>query len=119
MANTISSGATTVTPSLILGYSTSSDAQNVRHDVIGAASPSYTLAPDRLRAGTLGLLFLTAAAAETARAFLVQKKVFVLASSDLPQINMSFIREGAIEVELDEETFAAWIVRVGYQEVTP
>lgn len=119
MATTITSGATTITPALILGYDTDNAAQTVRHDIVGLATPSFTIAPDRARTGNLRCFFTSTAAAMAARTFLASKKVFVLASTEIPAIGMTFVRDGGMNLALDETTGTSWILTIGYQEVTP
>jgi len=117
MTTTISSGGTTITPTLVLGHATEQAAQAVRHDIIGQSLPSYTLAPDRARSGSHRLLFNSVTLAEAARVFLSSKKVFVLVSTEIPQIGMTFIRDGAMTLALDETDERFWLLTVGYQEV--
>lgn len=118
MANTISAGATTITPTLVLGYQGESEATNTIHPLIGSAEPAVTFAVEALRAGTLDLLFSTESAAWAARAFLQTTNKFTFASTDVPAIGMKFVRTGPMTITLDDETVEVWTLSVGYQEVT-
>lgn len=114
---TITKGASTITPWLILGHEFASESNNQIHKIIGATSPSVTLRPDTLRTGTLSLVFETRAAAWTAFGILSTAGVFVLVDPDNPQAGMSFVREGSMKIALDRATLRRWTLDVGFQQV--
>jgi len=117
--STISNGVDTITPDLVTEYSTSQDARNVYHDILGRADDDVSLSADSLRSGSLALLFEDRAAAWAARALLAAPDVWTLTDPDVPEVGMTFTRDGALQVELDPETRALWLLSVGYQEVAP
>lgn len=118
MAETITSGATTITPELVDGYRSERESGNVIHQA--ADNPSrvdVTLRPAGLRSGTLRLLFLTLTEALEAEAVHAAAGVLALTSTDHPGLNMSYVVNGTISVELDDDSRALWLVEVQFQEV--
>ena len=116
---TITHDATTITPLTVDGYDTVRASRNIIHAIIGRPDPDVTLQPANLRTGTLRLVFATATAAFAAANLHALAGRFVLADTDIPQANMTYVLAGSIESILDDETRTAWIVTVDYQEVTP
>lgn len=118
MTSTITIGAASFTPALVLGYETESNAGNTIHTVVGSTGqPAVTLGAETMRAGTLEMYFATRALAWAARATLKTIGVFTLVSTDEPVIGMKFVRAGRMTIGLDPDTLKDWVVRVGYQEV--
>lgn len=117
MTTTISAGATTITPAVVLGYETSSESGNTVHAVIGAEDPAVTLGVEGMRSGTLEMAFITQALAWAARAFLKTPNIFTLASTDATVIGMRFVRTGRMSIGLDPETLSVWVLTTDYQEV--
>lgn len=117
MSTTITSGATVITPTLVTGYETSQETRNIIHSIIGKSSPEVTLRVAMPRSGTLELLFETAAAANTARTTHATGGTFTLASTEIPQANMTYVVSGAIGIALEDETRRLWLVTVDYQEI--
>jgi len=123
MGTTIVAGLVTITPDLVLGYETSTDSQNIEHTPLGTTGatprrPSYTLIGDTLRAGTIRLCFEIESDARAARSALTQALPFTLTSDELDDLGMTFIRDGAMTLALDDETFNAWTLDVDYREVS-
>lgn len=116
MTTTITKGATTITPALALGYRAETESMNVVHRKLGGGV-DVSLAPDSPRTGTLKLLFLTRAEAWAAHALHTSVGTLTLADSDLPQTNMTYVRDGRMEIELDDQTLKRWVLTVGFQEV--
>lgn len=117
MAVTITRGASSVSPRLVLGYQSERTAGNLIHPIIGRADPDVTLAAAGLRTGTLELLCLTLADALAVEDLHAGEGVCELEDTDAPGLGMYYVAAGKIELELDDETRAVWIVRVEYQEV--
>lgn len=117
MTTTIFAGATTITPSLVLGYETASESGNRIHQIIGAQDPAVTLGSEGMRSGTLKMIYPTQALAWAARSFLKTSNIFTLASTDETVIGMRFVRDGAMTIELDEDTLSTWILTIDYHEV--
>lgn len=117
MSVTIAKGATTITPALVLGYRAETDSLNVVHRKIGGGI-DVSLADDTPRTGTLTLFFLTRAEAWAAQALHATAGSFTLTDSDLPQTNMNYVRDGKMEIALDDQTLTRWLVTVGFQEVS-
>jgi len=117
MTTTITSGATTITPTLVLGYDAETKSGNTIHELLGSAEPAVTFGTESLRIGSLEMFFLTRAAAWAAQAFLKSLVVFTLASTDESVIGMKFVREGEMKIGIDRETFTKWVVTFSYREV--
>lgn len=118
MADTITDGTTTITPHLIDGYRSERAAGNIIHQAAdNPAEVDVTLRPAGLRTGTLRLLFLTLTEALAAEAVHAAAGELQLGSTDHPGLNMSYVANGAITVELDDETRNLWLVEVDFQEV--
>lgn len=111
------SGAT-ISPALVLGYKTSRESQNIVHDIIGGGI-AVTLIQPRPRSGTLELFFLTEAAAFDALTKHSLETTYTLTDTDRPSVNMTYVTEGTIDLELDDQGRTRWVVSAGYQEVLP
>lgn len=116
---TISNGSTTITPSLVLGYTARRATRNVVHQVIGRPDPDVTLREAASRTGTLRLLFTTETAAHDAVEALASADVWALSEDDLTTIDMRFVASGEIEKALDDRTRTIWTVTADYTEVLP
>ena len=98
MTTTIASGIHTTTPSLVKSWSSSQEARNVVHTIIGRSDPDITLKP----AGKLFALPL----------------VFVIDSTDETWLDgFRFVANGNISAVLDADDFTSWHISVDYQEV--
>jgi len=117
MATTITAGATTITPALVLGYDTTTRAGNVMHQIIGSSAPAVTFFPESLRSGELKLMFPSRALAWAAQTFLKAQTIFTLASTDETLIGMKFVRDGSMSIALDNDMLEFWQLTVSYQEV--
>lgn len=118
MATTITYGATTLTPTLVVGYESTQETANVIHEILGSLTPSVTVRGMKARTGTLITLWTTPEDAEACRLLHENLGVFALASTELPQANMDYIVAGAVTIVLDEETQRVWTVSIDYQDVT-
>lgn len=117
MSTTITTGDTTITPTIITGWEASQDSRNVIHTIIGRPSPDVTLKPAALRSGTLEMVFETAADAEEARQLHTDAVVFTLTSTDQTTINMTYVVSGNIGSVLEDVTRNLWIITVDFQEI--
>ena len=121
MSATISAtnGAGSTTPLTILSpWETSYRARNVIHDLIGGGIAVSLVAP-RPRNGSMVLLYDNEAAAFAAAQLHLQETTFVLTETDPASVSMTYVVDGDIRVSLDEQSVIAWLVTIGYQEVTP
>lgn len=114
---TITQGATTITPTLVLGYESPSTSGNILHTLVNG-TVKVSLVPDAPRAGTLKLLFASRSAAFAARALHAASGVFVLADPDVPEIGMHYVRRQEMSIALDPDTRLLWLLSVDYQEVS-
>lgn len=119
MTVTITCGAASASPELVLGYKSTRKARNLIHDIIDRDDPDVTLKPAGLRTGKLELFCLDLAAALAMEALHASEGVCALEDTDLSSLNMSYVASGDITVELDGQTRTRWVVSVEYQEVTP
>lgn len=117
MATTITSGTTTITPTLVLGWEANQDSRNIIHTIIGRSSPDVTLKPAALRSGTLEMLFETATAANNARLLHADAAVFTLTSSEQPLANMTYVVGNDISSVLEDTTRSLWQLNVSFQEI--
>jgi len=114
---TIARGLTTITPTLVNGYSASRSSRNIEHDIIGRPDPDVSLAADSTRAGSLELIFASELAASTAQTALGTPGVWTLSDTDRASIAMKFVRQGDMTIALDDETREVWVLTVGFREV--
>jgi hypothetical protein len=106
-----------ITPLLMLGYDASADTAAVKRDILGAASPAVTLAPTKLRTGSLAFLFENAATAWAAYDFLSATTTFRLQDTDIARVAMNFVPVGNIRIGLDTETRVLWMLSIDFAEV--
>ena len=114
---TVTKGATTLTPILVLGFESTQQSGNIIHPVLGTSTPSVSYAPASLRAGTFEFLVATLAIAEVWRAIHTTSGVFTLYDAD-ESLTVNYIPSGDIKVSLDPET-DLWTVSIAWQEVIP
>lgn len=115
----ISNGTTTIVPDLILGYDVSTESNNILHRIIGRTSPDVSLRADSLRTGELRLFFQNRTSAFAARTLHTAASVFTLVDAGMPELNMTYVRRGAMTITLDPETRQRWILTIGFDEVAP
>ena len=116
MATTIFRDTTVIKPVLVLGYMSSRESRNIVHRVIGRGDPGVTFAPAALRTGTLQLLVNTLSEALTLDQLHATPGTITFADSDLPNLNMGYVADGAITVELDDESRRMWLVSIDFTE---
>lgn len=114
---TITQGAVTITPTLVLGYSANRPTGSTVHRLVNGGV-AVTLAGTGLRSGDLDLFFTTAAAAAAAELALSVAGTFTLTEPGLAQVGMIFaLGEGSMTRSLDPATLTRWTLRVPFQEV--
>jgi len=116
MTTIFTKGAVSIVPITITGFSSSRQSGNTIHRIIGASVPDVTMDYAGLRTGTLELVFDDLTKALAAENMFGNIGTVIMSDSDLPQLNMTFVTNGAIAVELHEDRMH-WLVRVDYQEV--
>jgi hypothetical protein len=106
---TFTAGASTYVPLTVDGFNSTRAGGNVVHELIGTTDDAIALAPARLRTGTFKCVFSSLA---LANAF-----ANAMSDTDVSAVNMSFVIQGNIAVELDDETRDAAIVTLDYREI--
>lgn len=120
MNGTITRGDLVISPTIILNVSSDRESRNVFHPIIGRSDDDVTTRPASLRAGTLELGFsgpdaeASSALAEAAHA---ASGVFTLVAPERTSLGFSYVTNGRITRELEQETRDNWLVRVDYREV--
>ena len=121
MATTLTKGATTITPTQVLAYSTSRKVLNIVHDILGRSDVDITYKAAGLRAGTLSMLFSSYASAIACESLWVSVGSVTVADSDTPGYGMKCVPTDTISVTLDmdsrDTTHAFYVVEVGFQEI--
>lgn len=120
MGISISSGAWTTTPALILSISTGAPTGTQLHQLIGGGV-AVSLAPVGLRTGTLELFYLTEAAARDAEKAHYVPGVFRVSYPERATLDgLNYvIAPGSLGLQLDASTRDRWTLTVPFQEVTP
>ena len=114
--STITKGATTITPTLVLRNATSAMVGTITHKLIRGGT-SYSLRSAEPRTGTLDLFFLDAAAAWACFNLHTEVGVFVYDDTDVTQQSMEYVVTGRVEPVLDDDTRVRWVVSVDYGEI--
>lgn len=110
----------TATPDLVDGYSSSINARNITHDVIGRAYPDVTILPGSLRTGTLKLTFTDENASRLCEQLHAYATVpLILTTDERDTVAMTYVVVGKVGRDLDDETRSVWIVSADFQEVAP
>lgn len=118
MANLITANdgtSDTTAPTLVLGYETEQESQNIVDDIIGGGIAVVLIRP-RPRSGTLELFYPDEDDADECRQMHARETSFQLIT-DRSTIAMTYVVSGRIRVALDDETRDHWVVSVDYQEI--
>lgn len=117
MNTTITKHELIVEPTLVMGRAVRSQLAPLAHSVIGADFPDLTLVPAGPRTGTLNLFF--AAKATALNAFTLHRTPGPQSITDdeHPELSMSYVVDGELELTLDPETLHHWILNVPFREV--
>jgi hypothetical protein len=114
---TFTAGASTYVPLTVDGFNSTRAGGNVVHELIGTTDDAIALAPARLRTGTFKCVFSSLALANAFANAMSAAASFSVADTDVSAVNMSFVIQGNIAVELDDETRDAAIVTLDYREI--
>lgn len=106
-------------PDLILPWQTSQATGNTLQPIVGATEPYVTMDVARLRTGTLQAWYIAEADAEDARTLLGEIGAFAITYPERPTLELRFVVDGEIVVQLDANTSEHWTVTFGYQELSP
>ncbi|MCR2785439.1 MULTISPECIES: hypothetical protein [unclassified Microbacterium] len=120
MATVLTTGASVIAPTIVLNISSSREAQNLVHPIIGRAQPDITLRTAGVRTGQLELGFegLTSEAdSATAESLLAGAAVWTIVSDERSTLEFSFVVTGSVTRDLDSDSRDAWVVKIDYQEV--
>jgi hypothetical protein len=114
---TVTKGATTLTPTLVVDPSYTRTSGNIVHAILGRPAPDVTFAPARLRKGTHKFLCADRSAALALENLHATPGAITLVDPTIPGYGMKYVVEGEISSAVDTETRVRWIVDIGYQEV--
>lgn len=116
---TLTRGATTITPDLVLGWSMTSALGTVVHDILGATFPDFTLRPTGSRSGYLSLWFDDHASAQAAASALAVPGVpWLISVPEVPGLTMKAQPVGDLTVEAADAQGRRWVVRLGVREAS-
>lgn len=113
---TITYGDTTITPTLVDGWSQARSGQNVVHPLI-AGGAEYTLRTPMPRSGVVTYLFADEADALAAEQLHITAPYVDIVDEDRAVPNGRYIVDGEINLELEVQTRDLWVLRVGFREV--
>lgn len=115
---TATNGAGSTSPLAVAGYDTSRQSRNIIHDLLDGSIGTSFIAP-RPRSGDLVTVYTDRAEAFAAYALYAQESSFTYVSDDVPELGMTFVLDGSLDIEAEsvDEDMTVWYVRVGYQEV--
>jgi hypothetical protein len=114
--STITDGATTLTPILVLGHTVEAESRNVVHRILGGGV-DVTLRDALPRSGTLSVLCADAAAGYAMLAMHRAGSVLTLTDVDVPEVNMTYVVSGPVRLNLDEDTRELYVLEAEFQEV--
>jgi hypothetical protein len=100
----------------VLGYEATTEVPTVVHQIVGVASPDFSVAPARPRTGTFEFLCLNETDAITLRGFLCQLGSFTLADTDTNMADTTFLVTGNVTFALDVDTRQRVVVSADYTE---
>lgn len=113
---TATNGAGSTTPLAVAGYDAARESRNIVHDLLDGSIGVSFIAP-RPRSGTLVTVYSDRAEAFAAYALYAQETTFTYVSSDLTELSMTFVLDGSLSIEQDDELTDVWYVNVSFQEV--
>ena len=121
MGTIITAGTAVIAPTIALSIESGRAAQNIVHPIIAREEPDVTLRPASTRSGRLSLGFEGAtseADSAAAEQLLSRPLVFSIVSDERTTLALSFIVQGRITRELEDQSRDAWVVSADYQEVS-
>lgn len=134
---------TAIYPTIVDGFESSRESQNLVRTILGREAPSVALRPATLRRGTLTLVFGTEdgeselvvidgivqslttpsqdgeSASAQAEALHAAGRKFTISDTDRASIAMTYVVQqgGRISRSLDPETREVWLLTIDFQEV--
>lgn len=118
MPATITDGVTIITPAVVDGFEASAENRNVVHRIIGRATDDVSVVAAGPSSGASTVVAASKADAWSLYNMLRSPGVFEFASSEIPELDMTFVVDDDPTIRLDD-TRVVWIVEFGYREVTP
>lgn len=121
----ITGGASVITPTTVLEFTSSREGRTNIHDVLNRANPDVTLRLAGSRKGHIKLAFLGADSEQksaAAEAILSERALFTYVTDpERPSLSLSFVIPdgGQITRALDDDTRDDWTVEFDYREVSP
>lgn len=113
---TATNGAGSTTPLAVAGYDADRQSRNIIHDLLDGSIGVSFIAP-RPRSGDLVTVYTDRAEAFAAYALYANETTFAYLSDEMAELGMTFVLDGALTIEQDDENTDVWYVRVGFQEV--
>jgi hypothetical protein len=115
---TVTKGAITLTPLLMIDPEYSRESGNIVHKILGRSTPDITLAPALLRTGTHKFLCADRSAAVALEALHTSPGVLTLVDATLDGYGMKYVlANGSLTSAPDAAVRSRWIVQVPFQEV--
>ena len=116
MTNTLTMGASVVTPDLVKPYSYARPSKNIIHTMPGSEDDSYTLSPAGKRQGSMDLCFTDVADAQAAEVALATSGVWAYEDTYNTFMNMNLIVNGDI-APAQQDNLSWWILTLPFKEV--
>ena len=114
---TANNGAGSTSPLAVAGPSEASrQSRNVIHDLLDGSIGVSFVAP-RPRSSDMVTLYTDRAEAFAAFELLAEETSFTYTNTAMPELGMTFVLDGSLDINQDEDRPDIWYVRVGYQEV--
>lgn len=104
------------TPVLIDGWTETSTSQNIVNQVVGGGF-DITLQRGSLRSGSFDMLYADEETAFDAFQMHQAPAVFTITDADRSSVAMTYVVDGQITRQLDDESRELWKVTINYQEV--
>lgn len=118
MSTTISNGSTTWTALILTELEDAREGRNVFHSILGTNERSVSFRPGALSTGTFQVLMATRALASALRDAVADGQVLTLDSTELPDLNMTFVLAGQAGLMVHEDDRSKWWVTVEYEAVS-
>lgn len=113
---TATNGAGATQPLAVAGYDASRESRNVIHDLLDGSIGVSFVAP-RPRSGDLVTVYTDRAEAFAAYALYSEETTFTYTTTETPEVGMTFVLDGSLDIDQDGDHSDVWYVRVGFQEV--
>lgn len=118
MTHTITAlnGAGSTSPLAVAGYDTARRSRNVIHDLLDGSIGVSFIKP-RGRNSDLVTVYTDRAQAFAAYDLLAEESAFTYVNTELAELSMTFVLDGSLDIDQDDDDQSIWYVRIGYQEV--